>query len=800
MANIISELPCFVEIASRNIGGQNQYMLAVGGGNKTGGAINSNASEIGETEQFSLFFEERADGVLTARIQTCYGTFLRIKKYDRDIDAQNSKPIHVDAVNPSSWEQFTLCALDSGKFAFRTYNNHYLTAQNSNPGADPVMELASAQNDGSWFTIVPQFYHQPMELPRNRQRGYEIATTNLEATKCFVEEWAYALREMPISAINPLTEHGKLHIQTYPNCIVGVFIEFPELNYMLGEGGVEEDFTDEIVLELSPPPEDKGAREIGQVIAVTCGDQLVGITLNTRSGKEICSFLCPIYKYTDQELQGTLYKVFEPFSIVGLIPGLERGHNGGIKNLELLCCTEEDPADQKVFSVLQYTSDSFMSLRVKGEAGAPYCNIQRMTYHPDGSIQAQPEEQTEMDSAYVYEISILEQNAAMQIYGALTTAADQVDFPEGAFLEVISEENEYLDAAFNDDHFVVTRKGSLWCFADHKPEQGVFTVIAERAKGVKLCLELQMIADHINEAEELQNMQKQTPKLLSECDASYPPFRGPLYKIALLLGDEDQGGRTQRDAAIWGGIGLAGQINGLFHIGYGASCTLACCTVAAAVVLAAVGCVYLGIQIYNRTSTGREKIALKNLCGAIEWKKKIIDEAIKNYQQDSQTPPNKRKDPIALEMDDLPREYNCGVVVFWQSEKIDGKSDPKCSIKESQKNVYKQVLQQSLEDFSKLIRYHTNQYIRFNVDETGIFQNSQKSNVLWCDAPIGEDFVKIFRGNIFRIFASKLAVLTSSSIKRFILAFRKPFRWGISFSKRVKFFISGSQWLSSGSS
>ena len=56
---------------------------------------------------------------------------------------------------------------------------------------------------------------------------------------------------------------------------------------------------------------------------------------------------------------------------------------------------------------------------------------------------------------------------------------------------------------------------------------------------------------------------------------------------------------------------------------------------------------------------------------------------------------------------------------------------------------------------------------------------------------LGEDFVKIFRGNIFRIFASKLAVLTSSSIKRFILAFRKPFRWGISFSKRVKFFNFG---------
>ena len=64
----------------------------------------------------------------------------------------------------------------------------------------------------------------------------------------------------------------------------------------------------------------------------------------------------------------------------------------------------------------------------------------------------------------------------------------------------------------------------------------------------------------------------------------------------------------------------------------------------------------------------------------------------------------------------------------------------------------------------------------FEVDEVQAFNAVslaiQQGAHLVQDGALGEDFVKIFRGNIFRIFASKLAVLTSSSIKRFILAFR----------------------------
>ena len=81
MPKIVSEIPCYLECNTRNGGTEKKYMVAVGGGGKSGGALNSFSTDIGEMEQFTLLFQDTPDGYMVSKIQTCNEKFLRVKVY-----------------------------------------------------------------------------------------------------------------------------------------------------------------------------------------------------------------------------------------------------------------------------------------------------------------------------------------------------------------------------------------------------------------------------------------------------------------------------------------------------------------------------------------------------------------------------------------------------------------------------------------------------------------------------------------------------------------------------------------------
>lgn len=371
MPQIIFELPCIIENGIRNGSAQKRYLLAVNGGGMGGGALNSNVSEIGEAEQFTFCFDVASNGEMVAKIKTCEGRFLKVKVFSNP-DPQNTKPVHADAITPSTWEQFTLCLLDNGKYALRTYTGHYLTARNASAENDPVIALVADDIEASWFAVIPQSYQNPVSLPSTKRRDYQMASTDFEETRYYIEEYIRALRGHDIQDANLLLTGGRLHIWAGPDYINGIVMEFPELGLMLGEAGIAEGEVKESVFNLGSDENKRVKDFIGSVTVGEHDGRIVTLILHTQFGQRLCEFICPAFAGTEAELAATSYKIAPPYGIIGLIPSFDRGERNAIKKLELLFGTETEHDAFFPFYKVEYCSDKLLNIKVKDQGENMY--------------------------------------------------------------------------------------------------------------------------------------------------------------------------------------------------------------------------------------------------------------------------------------------------------------------------------------------------------------------------------------------------------------------------------------------
>ena len=674
MPNIVSELPCIIENSTHNGGVGKRYLLSVNGGGMTGGAINTTATEIGEAEQFRLCFDSTTDGELVAKIQTYNGEFLRLKTFMSNPDPGNTKPIHADAVNPSIWEQFTLCMLDTGKYAFRTYDAHYLTTRDTAPANDPVVALEANESKASWFTIIPNSYQDPIHLPPTQQREYQLASTDYEETICYVEDYVRALRGKELVDADLRTTGSRMHIWAGPDYITGIVIEYPRLGLLLGDAGIAEDEVQEYVLDLWPQEfrEDKGY--ICQVTVGIYKGHVVALRMHSDIGGLVNSFCCPAFQGTKLEAESVTYYIEQPYSLVGLIPAVGRDEKGAVNKLELLFKAENGLGPTAPFSVAQYQSNTLLDLQVKSSETALKltCEPGRLLFEQDCVFLSGEKNILDIDSVYVHELLIEGGQNASQLYGALTTDFNKADFPEGAFLEVFGTDNTYLECELSDDHVILNEGDSIHCFAEHRPENGTYTFVLGKTGATTCCLEIQYLADRFDEAEELCGLHT-VPDLLPSEDAVYPYFRRPLYKIAELLcenGSGEQGGKQLRGVSSMLG-GLAYYLVATFGVSSKVALLVAGGVVGVAIAAAVGGCIYAGIQIYNNVTVSEQsRRSLKKLKGTQDDRHKILQSVLKNYKHDSALDPQKR-DSRWIHYDEIPDQIACGLIIF-QNVRVSG--------------------------------------------------------------------------------------------------------------------------------
>jgi hypothetical protein len=129
---IIKEIPAAIRLGLPPVDIRPRYLTAKEGGGEIGAAINSNATNIGDNEQFQIIFTEsfHKDGLPTFFLMSANNKFLYSHTYELETAGNRQpSPVLSDApANDSAWEQFKICMLDNGKIAIKCPNNNYLSA------------------------------------------------------------------------------------------------------------------------------------------------------------------------------------------------------------------------------------------------------------------------------------------------------------------------------------------------------------------------------------------------------------------------------------------------------------------------------------------------------------------------------------------------------------------------------------------------------------------------------------------------------------------------------------------------